>query len=296
MTDTLTAPLQTLAVQLADVPAEGTLAAALVTRAPAISHAEASATVLFDAVDEARLSKSERLALAQAVSQWHGDAALMDHYRQRATEWVLPTALPTGERWESLLRHARRVTHEPVVVTPADLHALQAAGYDEDAIVTASQIVAYVSFQSRLITGLKLLARTGADSDVAINVAAQPPVTAGPWHTQAQTRSGRAAPVAFTRDELGWEPWLTPRAADTLSPAQEEQLRKAGHLQSDYFMLLARDAPRCTPARRRSYPAMWRRWMRCWQPRRVAIWCRINRRAGRRKSALPRNWRPRLPG
>jgi len=239
-TETLTPPLQTLAVQLAGIPAAGPLATALITRGPAISHAEASATVLFDQVDETRLGKSERLALAQAVARWHDDAALADHYRQRGIANTGP-ALPMGNRWEALLRHAQQVTQSPVSITPADLHALQAAGWSEDAIVTASQIVAYMSFQSRLITGLRLLAHADVVTDSATDP--QPPVTAGVWHTQARTHAGRAAPIAFTRDELGWEPWLTPRSADTLSADETEQLRKAGHLQSDYFMLLARDTP-----------------------------------------------------
>jgi len=233
--DPLTPPLQTLAVQLAGVAADSALAAALTRRGPALSHAEASATALFDQIDASRLGGSERLALAQAVAQWHDDAALADHYRQRAAARVLPS----GERWETLLRHAQGVTRKPLMVTPADVHALQRAGWSEDAIVSASQIVAYVSFQSRLIAGLRLLAK----SDVTAGDAIQAPVTAGAWHTQPQTRSGRAAPLAFTRDELGWEAWLAPRAADTLSPAETEQLQKAGHLQSDYFMLLARDLP-----------------------------------------------------
>jgi len=234
-TDTLTPPLQTLAVQLAGVSADGALAAALITRGPAISHAEASATVLFDTVDETRLGKADRLALAQAVAQWHGDAVLADHYRQRGHD--MGATPPVDGRWQSLLHHAQRVAKTPVAINPADLGALQSAGWSEDAIVTASQIVAYVSFQSRLITGLRLLAGTDAAGN------AQPPATAGVWHTQTHTRSGRAAPTAFTRDELGWESWLTPRAAATLSAAETEQLSKAGHLQSDYFMLLARDTP-----------------------------------------------------
>jgi len=235
LTDTLTPPLQTLAVRLAEVPADSALAAALVTRGSAISHAQASATVLFQTVDESQLSKPERLVLAHAAAQWHGDTALADHYRQIGQ--TTGASSFAGARGQALLRHAERVTREPVTITPADLHALQAAGCSEDAIVIASQIVAYVSFQSRLVIGLRLLAhpRRQAHAD------AQAPVVAGIWHTQTHTQGGRRAPTAFTRDELGWEPWLAPRAADTLSPAEQEQLRKAGHLQSDYFMLLARD-------------------------------------------------------
>ena len=72
--------------------------------------------------------------------------------------------------------------------------------------MTLSQLTAFISFQSRLLRGYRLL--TGHEVDIPQPQA----VTAGEWHTQAQTLTGKRAPVAFTQVELGWEPWIAAKA------------------------------------------------------------------------------------
>lgn len=235
-TDITTNPLDTLAVRLAGIAAGTPLAEALTTRAEASLQTEASAHVLFDAVDTARLSRAERFAIALATAEVHQHEALVTHYRARLAE--AGGAPAQDARQQAALQHARLLAAAPVRSGAAELQALQAAGLSLDAIVTLSQIVAYVSYESRLVIGLALLSGASVAAD-----AATPAIAAGAWHTQAVTQSGKPAPVAFTRDELGWEPWLAPRDAATLNAAETEQLTKAGHLKSDYFMLLARDAP-----------------------------------------------------
>ncbi|PUW90824.1 alkylhydroperoxidase domain protein, partial [Cronobacter sakazakii] len=66
---------------------------------------------------------------------------------------------------------------------------------------------------------------------------------AGRWHTKPTTQSGQPAPTAFTQDELGWEPWLAPKALAAFSPDEQETLRRFGHQDSGYFRLLARNLP-----------------------------------------------------
>ncbi|KQP47720.1 alkylhydroperoxidase domain protein [Pseudorhodoferax sp. Leaf274] len=226
---------ETLAARLAGVAAGSPLAEALAMRADANLHAEASAQVLFERVDTQRLSHAERFGIALATADLHADIRLSAHYGERLAQAGGPP--PEDARWTAALRHVRLLVVEPVRAAATDLRALETAGWSADAILTLSQVVAYVSFQSRFVAGLALLA------DTAAAAGGEPPVPAGVWHTQPTALSGRPAPTAFTRDELGWEPWLAPRAAATLSPAETEQLQKAGHLQSDYFMLLARDTP-----------------------------------------------------
>ncbi len=102
--------------------------------------------------------------------------------------------------------------------------------------MTPAQLIAFVSFQSRLIAGLRLL----NDRPVATSDA---PVAAGVWHTNATTATGKAAPVAFTQQELGWEPWI---AAKPLADFRDDEvaiLAKFGHTDSDYFRLLGRNLP-----------------------------------------------------
>jgi hypothetical protein len=55
--------------------------------------------------------------------------------------------------------------------------------------------------------------------------------------------TGKAAPVAFTQQELGWEPWI---AAKPLADFRDDEvaiLAKFGHTDSDYFRLLGRNLP-----------------------------------------------------
>ncbi|ROR93111.1 alkylhydroperoxidase domain protein [Salana multivorans] len=46
-------------------------------------------------------------------------------------------------------------------------------------------------------------------------------------------------PEHFTRDALGWVPWLEPPTADELTPEQVEALVEPGRVASPYFRLLA---------------------------------------------------------
>ncbi|RFB79462.1 alkylhydroperoxidase domain protein [Methylovirgula sp. 4M-Z18] len=48
-------------------------------------------------------------------------------------------------------------------------------------------------------------------------------------------------PVAFTQDELGWEPWLEPLQESDLTDRHWAGLVDASRAKSAYFMLLARD-------------------------------------------------------
>ncbi len=117
------------------------------------------------------------------------------------------------------------------------MQALRQAGWSLDAIVTLSQLIAFVSFQSRLLRGYRLL---GGKTDDA---AAHQPVTAGRWRTERTTRGGRHAPPAFTRQELGWEPWIAAKPLAEFDDAGRALLERFGHADSDYFRLLARNHP-----------------------------------------------------
>jgi alkylhydroperoxidase domain protein len=48
-------------------------------------------------------------------------------------------------------------------------------------------------------------------------------------------------PSAFTQDEIGWAPWLTPLSEDELTERHWAGLVEASRAKSPYFMLLARD-------------------------------------------------------
>ena len=65
------------------------------------------------------------------------------------------------------------------------------------------------------------------------------------------TPPAHTVPVAFTRAQLEWLPWLEPVLADALTPRQLASLIDAARVKSPYFRLLARD-PDALEARTRT--------------------------------------------
>jgi alkylhydroperoxidase domain protein len=55
------------------------------------------------------------------------------------------------------------------------------------------------------------------------------------------THPQNAEPTQFTRDELGWLPWLEPLSEAELTDRHREALVEPSRSKSPYFMLLARD-------------------------------------------------------
>lgn len=65
-----------------------------------------------------------------------------------------------GERLGTAFTHAHLLVFRPREASGEALQALLDAGWTEDGIVTLSQLVAFLSFQIRLVTGLRVLAGT----------------------------------------------------------------------------------------------------------------------------------------
>jgi len=218
-----------LLASLADIAPDSDLAQARHTREAATRHAQGSYEVLFSQQDE-DFPLAERFALAALVAEWNAQPALQAHYQQQASP------LPDSERIEVATRFAHLLTFEPVTAAPEHLHALQNAGWSARGIVTLSQLVAFLNFQSRLLAGLNLL--QGKESGTATQ-----PVVAGKWHSATKTASGKTALTQFTQQELGWEPWLAAQPLAEFSDEEKEVLARFGHSDSDYFRLLARNLP-----------------------------------------------------
>lgn len=213
---------------LADIHPDSALAQARATREAATRHAQGSYEALFSQ-PEGDFPLTARYALAAQVAEWHGEAGLQAHYAQRAQ----PVA--ASAHHEQALAFARRLTFEPVAATAAHIQALRDAGWHEDGVVTLAQLVAFISFQSRLLAGLRLLQGEPLSGHGA--------VAAGRWHDAPTTASGKAAPTAFTQQELGWEPWLAAKPLAAFSAEEQATLARFGHSDSDYFRLLGRNLP-----------------------------------------------------
>ena len=72
-----------------------------------------------------------------------------------------------GPRLAAALEHVHMLVFHPRDAAPAALQALLDAGWSTTDIVTLSQIVAFLSFQIRVIAGLRVLAAHPAPREVA---------------------------------------------------------------------------------------------------------------------------------
>ncbi|HEJ9094331.1 TPA: alkylhydroperoxidase domain protein [Serratia odorifera] len=231
MTDT-----HDLLATLADIDSDSALAQARATRQAAGEAIQSSYHALFHAAADDEFPRAERLLLAQRVSEWHGVHALAAHYGD-ALRQTAQRPQENAERLRAALDHAERLAFTPAQAEPQHLQGLQQAGWSLAAIVTLSQLIAFVSFQSRLLYGYRLLAGK------AVNAVGGAPVRAAAWRTERRTHGGRQAPLAFTRQELEWEPWIAAKPLAEFDAAGLALLARFGHTDSDYFRLLARNHP-----------------------------------------------------
>ncbi|WP_337003790.1 MULTISPECIES: CMD domain protein [unclassified Microbacterium] len=69
-----------------------------------------------------------------------------------------------GERLAAALAHTHLLVFRPREASGADLGRLLDAGWSTDGIVTLSQLVSFLAFQQRVITGLRVLAASGLNT------------------------------------------------------------------------------------------------------------------------------------
>ena len=65
------------------------------------------------------------------------------------------------ERQRALLAYADRLTRDPAAVRNADVEALRHAGWSDEAILHACEVVAYFNFVNRLADGLGVQLEAG---------------------------------------------------------------------------------------------------------------------------------------
>lgn len=114
------------------------------------------------------LTLAERLLVALYACRLTPAPELAAHYRDRLraqqVEADLIGAVEHGQpedladlRLREMLVYTRKLTERPVEGDQAALHALPAAGISTPAVVILSQLIAFISFQARLLAGLKAI-------------------------------------------------------------------------------------------------------------------------------------------
>src|SRR5499426_921279 len=123
-------------------------------RPEARAHAQATYRALFTPEALRSISAQERFAVGAFVAGLHGETAVAAAYAARLA--AIRNAL--GPRLAAALEHTHMLVFHPRDAAPASLQALLDAGWSTTDIVTLSQIVAFLSFQIRVVIGLRTLA------------------------------------------------------------------------------------------------------------------------------------------
>lgn len=111
------------------------------------------------------LAADLRLALARRMAALNGDHPLIAAYDALLAEYqpsehiqaLADGATPAEQTLAAIARHADFVTLTPLEATASDITLLEQAGLSNPQIVALSELIAFVNFQTRVVTGLRLM-------------------------------------------------------------------------------------------------------------------------------------------
>ncbi|AHV94431.1 CMD domain protein [Bordetella holmesii] len=158
---------QDLVDRLVGIDADDALYTVRHQREKVVAATQGSLEALFDPALPG-LSLVERLAVAVHACRLTPSPELADYYQQRlVAEKADPAvldALAQGApqaagvpRLDAMLEFTRKLIQNPVEGDRAALEALPAAGLSTSEVVTLSQLIAFLSYQVRLVAGLKAM-------------------------------------------------------------------------------------------------------------------------------------------
>jgi CMD domain protein len=149
-------------------------------------HANAEGTAFYEqglkeagADDSLRAAVLEAAVAGAAIGPYgvYRESGLRSENRP-GLHWETPAALREvlGARLSAALEHAHLLVFRPRESSPAALRALLDAGWSTTGIVTLSQLVSFLAYQLRIVSGLRLLAAALSASPATaqtVNPAAQ---------------------------------------------------------------------------------------------------------------------------
>ena len=107
------------------------------------------------------LSPADRLRVAAHVCHLAGAASLEQHYVERLAD-APDRDEPSTPALPATLTFAAALTTDPRLGDRAALQALRDAGLGDAAIVALAQLVAFLSYQLRVVAGLQAMQSAGA--------------------------------------------------------------------------------------------------------------------------------------
>jgi len=207
-------------------------------RPDVVAHSQGGYESIFLPAEPADLSIVARHMAGLRVALLIPSPLLIAHHRAKlaalgtdaatiAAVEQLTLAAPLDERSQALLAYVDRLTLEPVTAEAAHLATLEATGLSVRAIVALSQLIAFTSYQARVLVALQLL--NGQEPQPA----AQP---------RAPIADGTGV-TGWTADSLGWESWLQTLRLDDATDAQIAVLEESTPTAktSPYYLLLVQE-------------------------------------------------------
>ena len=154
--------------QLAGLAPTSALAAVRALRPDVVRHSQGSYDTLLAPPTATGLTLVERALVALRVAVLTDSQSLITYYQQRLDELGVSASMLAAVtardgtnaselRTAAIIRHVDLLTSAPGQATPAALQQLQAAGLSGPEIVTLSQLIAFLSFQVRVLPVLSLL-------------------------------------------------------------------------------------------------------------------------------------------
>ena len=155
--------------QLAGIADDSPLGALRASRDVTFNAAAGSYRELVTPDDPGGLSHVERDAVAYRIALLEQSPAVSEHHRQRleaagatAAQLAAIASFPSGgdqldPHLVAALTHADLLTRAPREATAGEIASLRAAGFASRDIISLSQLIAFISFEVRLLSALRIL-------------------------------------------------------------------------------------------------------------------------------------------
>ena len=154
--------------ELAGVDAESRLGKMRADRIETFEFAQGSFLALLEPGDPAGVSRLERESIALRVATLERSQALIDFHTDRllaqgadesyiASIVDFPEGFKGDDRLRAIVKHVDLLTCSSRNGSPGAIANLKAAGLTDRDIVTVSQLIAYLSYEIRLIATLRAL-------------------------------------------------------------------------------------------------------------------------------------------
>ena len=154
---------QTIVAKASGIAAGSPLTAVLTLRRDILELTENSHEASLRPNQPGGLTHSGRAGLACRIAKQNNEAVLTRHYERMfgvGSQAISDTGFDGGgdTRLKAIVRHTDLVTLNPKEATADDISALRSAGLDDADIVRLSELIAFLSYQIRVIAGLRLMA------------------------------------------------------------------------------------------------------------------------------------------